>query len=113
MYVVQEPEIHLHPSAAAHLGTFFVDLARRNIQCVVETHSENIILRVARLVAQGRLKAEDVNIYWVSGNAGEHQYELLELKKDGTFKKSWPEGFFPTRAEETLQLARAASSIQK
>jgi predicted ATPase len=109
LYVVQEPEIHLHPSAAAQLGSFFVDLTRRNIQCFVETHSENIILRVARLVAEGQLKASDVNIYWVSGNKGEHRVDLLQLNPDGTFKEKWPEGFFPTRADETLQLARAAS----
>jgi predicted ATPase len=112
IYVVQEPEIHLHPSAAAQLGTFFVDLAQRNIQCFVETHSENIILRVARLVAEGQLKASDVNIYWVSGNKGEHRADLLKLNSDGTFRERWPEGFFPTRADETLELARAASSTR-
>jgi predicted ATPase len=109
LYVVQEPEIHLHPSAAAQLGSFFVDLAQRNIQCFVETHSENIILRVARLVAEGHLNASEVAIYWVSGNKGEHRVERLSLNRDGTFKEKWPEGFFPTRADETLQLARAAS----
>jgi predicted ATPase len=109
--VVQEPEIHLHPTAAAHLGTFFVDLARSGVQCFVETHSENIILRVARHVALGEITPDDVRIYWVSGSGGEHVATRLNLNADGTFDTEWPAGFFPTRASETLQLARAASGI--
>lgn len=109
MFVVQEPEIHLHPTAAAQLGSFFVNLASSRVQCFIETHSENIILRVARLVASGDIRAENVKIYWVSANENEHKLTNLWLKDDGTFVQPWPEGFFPTRADETLQLARASS----
>ncbi|RYZ80742.1 MAG: DUF3696 domain-containing protein, partial [Proteobacteria bacterium] len=110
IFVVQEPEIHLHPSAAAHMGTYFSELANNNVQCFVETHSENIILRIAHHVASGDLLAEDVNIYWVSANSGEHTITPLPLSDDGTFTEKWPEGFFPTRSEETLNLARAATN---
>jgi predicted ATPase len=113
MYVVQEPEIHLHPTAAAHLGSFFVNLAKKRVQCFIETHSENIVLRVARLVASGEIPASQVRVYWVSANEGEHKIINLALKEDGTFEKEWPEGFFPTRAEETLLLAQAASRKRK
>jgi predicted ATPase len=104
-YVVQEPEIHLHPNAAAHLGTFFCDLSRRNIQCFVETHSENLILRIARHVALGQIAPEDVRIFWVGDSSGERTVTRLE------FKNEWPGGFFPTRSTETLELARAAAHI--
>jgi predicted ATPase len=113
MYVVQEPEIHLHPTAAAQLGTFFVDLAKKGIQCFVETHSENIVLRTARMVASGEIKADDVKVYWVSGNEGEHKLTDLKLRNDGTFEKKWPEGFFPTRGDEALELARASTRHTK
>lgn len=112
MLVVQEPEIHLHPTAAAHLGTFFASLARSGVQCFVETHSENIVLRIARHVALKHLRPDDVRIYWVSEAEKEHKITMLELREDGTFKTDWPEGFFPTRASETMQLARAASGIE-
>jgi predicted ATPase len=110
-FVVQEPEIHLHPTAAAHMGTYFKDLALAGVQCFVETHSENIVLRVARHVALGELSPDDVKIYWVSANTGKHEVTALPLRHDGTFEKPWPEGFFPTRSDETLLLARAASKI--
>lgn len=111
IFVVQEPEIHLHPTAAAHLGTFFVELSRSGLQCFVETHSENIVLRVARHVALKHLSPSDVRIYWVTGNEAEHYLTELSLNPDGTFATDWPEGFFPTRATETMQLARASSGI--
>jgi predicted ATPase len=111
IFVVQEPEIHLHPTAAAHLGTYFTQLARSGVQCFVETHSENIVLRIARHVALGHLNPEDVRIYWVSGEGAAHGVSLLQLRPDGTFATDWPAGFFPTRASETMSLARAASGI--
>ncbi len=111
LFVVQEPEIHLHPSAAAHLGSFFVDLVRNSVQCFVETHSENIVLRVARHIAAGHLKAEDVKIFWVSDDGLERSVTELEFKDDGSFEIEWPEGFFPTRSQEVLALAKSASKI--
>lgn len=113
MFVVQEPEIHLHPTAAAELGTYFCDLAAKGVQCFVETHSENIVLRVASHVAKGNLRPSDVAIYWVSATTGEHRITPLPLNEDGTFGAEWPDGFFPTRADETLRLARAASGISE
>lgn len=111
IFVVQEPEIHLHPSAAAHLGTFFTDLVRNGVQCFVETHSENIILRVARHIASGHISEEDVKIFWVSDKDKERTVSELKFRKDGSFEIDWPEGFFPTRSSETLELARAASNF--
>lgn len=111
IYVVQEPEIHLHPSAAAHLGTFFCELSKSNIQCFVETHSENLILRVARHIANGHIDPDHVRIFWVSENEGEHSVTPLEFRDDGSFSIDWPDGFFPTRSFETLELARAAAHL--
>lgn len=111
IFVVQEPEIHLHPIAAAHLGTYFADLTRRNIQSFVETHSENLVLRVARHISLGHLKPEDVRIFWVGDKNGERHVTLLEVRSDGTFADEWPEGFFPTRSSETLELARSSSNL--
>ncbi len=109
IFIVQEPEIHLHPTAAAHLGTYFTDLATEGVQCFIETHSENIVLRIAQHVAKGDLDSRDVKIYWVSEVDGEHQVTELGIRSDGTFDRAWPEGFFPTRSLETIALARATA----
>lgn len=47
-FVVQEPEIHLHPNAQAELASFFVSVAKTDGQLFIETHSDNLILRLAK-----------------------------------------------------------------
>lgn len=107
IFVVQEPEIHLHPNAQAALGSFFVEMARSSGQTFIETHSDNLILRVARHVAEGDLAPEDVSIFWVD-DEGDTRVRTISIQKDGSFKPEWPGGFFPQRHEESLALARAA-----
>lgn len=62
--IVQEPEIHLHPNAQAAMGSFFVNLASKGGQLFIETHSDNLILRIARHVALGDIEPADVAIFY-------------------------------------------------
>jgi predicted ATPase len=107
VFVVQEPEIHLHPNAQAALGSFFVDLVRDGGQAVVETHSDNLVLRIARHVAEGDLRPEDVAIFWID-DVGDDRVTRINLSDTGAFQPEWPRGFFPQRHEESLALAQAA-----
>jgi len=52
-YLVQQPEIHLHPDAQAGLADFFIYLASYGVITVVETHSEYLLLRLRRRLAEG------------------------------------------------------------
>ncbi len=107
IFVVQEPEIHLHPNAQASLGSFFVGLAKLGGQQFIETHSDNLILRVARHVALGDIAPEDVRLFFVEDNKGDKTVTELEINPEGVFNPIWPGGFFPQRQFESLQLARA------
>lgn len=102
---IQEPEIHLHPNAQAELGTFFVDVADRGAQVFIETHSDSLILRIASHVASGRIKPDDVAIFWV-GDDEDHTVDCVSITDVGTFEPPWPGGFFPQRSIETTNLAR-------
>lgn len=105
--IVQEPEIHLHPNAQAAMGSFFVSLVREPGQVFIETHSDNLVLRVARHVALGDIDPTDVAIFFVS-DVGENRVTRISLTETGAFKPEFPEGFFPQRQAESLLLARAA-----
>ena len=52
-YLVQQPEIHLHPDAQAGLADFFIFLASHGINTVVENYSEYLLLRIRRRLAEG------------------------------------------------------------
>ncbi len=106
-FVVEQPEIHLHPKAQAELGDFFYDLYKRRCQCIVETHSEHLILRLQRHVARGAIKASDVLVYYVHASSERKVVVRLTLGEDGIFQEKWPTGFFEERLEEVTALARS------
>ena len=69
----QQPEVHLHPSAQAALGSLFCLAAASGRQLVVETHSDYIIDRILLDIRDKRtdLKADDVSIlYFERGDSG-------------------------------------------
>lgn len=107
LLMVQEPEIHLHPNAQAAMGSFFISLVSKGGQVMIETHSDNLILRVARHVALGDIAPEDVMIFFIS-DAGDERLLEIGFKDSGSFSVEFPEGFFPQRQSESLMLARAA-----
>jgi hypothetical protein len=53
LYAVQQPELHLHPDAQAGLADFFLFLAEQGIRCMIETHSEYLLVRLRRRLAEG------------------------------------------------------------
>jgi len=109
IFVVQEPEIHLHPNAQATIGSFFVSLAQKRGQIFVETHSDTMVLRIAHHVASGQLKPEDVAIFFFSNDERGKHVARLHFDSRASFSPIWPGGFFPQREQESLRLARARS----
>ena len=70
MFLLQQPEVHLHPSAQAALGSLFCDMASVRRQLIVETHSDHLIDRVRMDIRDKRanLKPEDVSILYFERN---------------------------------------------
>ena len=66
MFLLQQPEVHLHPQAQAALGTLFCQVAAGGRQLIIETHSDYIIDRVRMDVRDETtgLKPEDVSILY-------------------------------------------------
>jgi predicted ATPase len=63
--LIQQPEVHLHPRAQAALGSFFVDMvgqSKGGKMMLIETHSDYLLDRVRQDVADGRIRANDVQI---------------------------------------------------
>lgn len=75
-FLLQQPEVHLHPMAQAALGTLFCQVAapgKRPRQLIVETHSDHLINRVRMDVRDGTtdLKPEDVVVLYFERNGPE------------------------------------------
>jgi hypothetical protein len=110
-YLVEEPEIHLHPRAQAALGDYFLDLTHRGVQTILETHSEYLILRLQQHVAAGVLDPANIVFYYVAATASGKTITPLTLNDSAVFETQIPGGFFPQRMEEASKLARARANI--
>ena len=85
MSLLQQPEIHLHPSAQAALGSLFCEVASSGQQLVVETHSDHLIDRVRMEVRDGttELRPEDVSILFFERDGLEVNIHSIKIDEDG------------------------------
>jgi len=112
-FIVEQPEIHLHPKAQAELGDFFLNLYSRQIQSLIETHSEHLILRLQRYVIEGKISPDDIVFYFVHASNEKKQIVELHLDENGKFTTEWPQGFFPERLDEAREMAKSRFEKQK
>ena len=105
---VQEPEIHLHPNAQAEMGTFLATVATARGQVFVETHSDALLLRIARHVASGEMRPSEVAIFFVENTEHGRKVSRVTIDEAGGFVPDWPGDFFPQRQIESMSIARLA-----
>ena len=105
--LVNQPEVHLHPSSQALLGSYFAGRLDTR-QYIVETHSEYLITRLRLLVARGEISENDVVIYYcgTENDSGKALLSKVSIMKDGSLV-GMPKGFFSTYAADTFNLAMA------
>jgi hypothetical protein len=91
-FLLQQPEVHLHPKAQAELGTFFAKQAKEKRRFVIETHSDYLVDRIRMEVRRKLLKPEDVSLlYFERGRSGAKIHNL-ELDANGSITNP-PPGF--------------------
>lgn len=106
MSLLQQPEVHLHPSAQAALGSLFCQIAESSRQLIVETHSDHLLNRVRMDVRDGKakLKPEDVSIlYFERGDLDVHIHSL-RIDGEGNILGAPPSygSFFMDEVERSL-----------
>ena len=102
LILAEEPEEHLHPSAHGAIGDLLIEASRRS-QIVVETHSENLILRLRRRIAEGKLLPDQVAFYHVDDD---HSVVPIGIDAQG-IATNWPVGVFEGDAEEAQAIVQA------
>lgn len=92
--IVEEPESHLHPMAQTQLAELFIQASQdRGVQFIIESHSEHLLLRLQRRVAERRLQAAAVAMYFLKKRDGRAHIERLQMNEAGDIS-NWPENFF-------------------
>lgn len=106
--ILEQPEIHLHPAVQAGLADVLIDAIKvRHIQIIVESHSEHLLLRLQRRIADETLDPQQVALYFCDYAHGSSQLITLDMDLYGTIK-NWPKGFFGDDFGEIAETQRAA-----
>lgn len=105
--LLEQPEIHLHPSVQAGLADVFMDAARtRGIQIMVESHSEHLLRRMQLRIAQEKFSEQDAALYFCTNERGESRLTRLQLDAFGHIS-NWPPDFFGDEFGEITAMQRA------
>ncbi len=137
LVIIEQPELHLHPDAQATLADFFIDCAaQKDIRFVLETHSEHLLLRFQRRIAettyedrvranpkirtdgavsnQGHsAKATDVGLAFFQRADGRSQVESIAIDDKGQLVKPSEDfkDFFKQDYEDVVCLTDATAKI--
>jgi predicted ATPase len=116
MFLVQEPEIHLHPDAQLHMADFLVSLARNGRRVVVETHSEHLLLRIrrrmlAKATSRSRIAPSEVSIVYVAKDTeGASSVRTLSVDELAQIT-DWPEGFMEEATDERMEILTKQAAL--
>ncbi|MBP7778698.1 MAG: DUF3696 domain-containing protein [Acidobacteria bacterium] len=112
---IEQPEIHLHPQVQAELADVFISAVQayehgrpRNVQLIVETHSEHFLNRLQRRIAEEALRPDDVAIYFARRTTKGAELEELKVNWLGDIT-NWPENFFGDEMGDIVARTEAAS----
>ena len=114
--LMEQPELHLHPSVQASLADLFIEAIQaredgkdRNIQLLVESHSEHFLIRLQRRIAEGKVSRDDTAIYFCKPTRSGAEMVSLQLDVFGNIT-NWPEDFFGDRFTDLAEMSKAGSA---
>lgn len=106
--ILEQPEIHLHPAVQAGLADVLVDaIQKRSVQIILESHSEHLLRRLQRRVAENTVQNDQMALYFCKHDGSESKLVPLQLDVLGTIA-NWPKDFFGDELGEIAETARAA-----
>lgn len=108
IFIVENPEAHLHPSAQAQMADFLVRVAASGAQVILESHSDHILNGLRRAVKNRILDNQDVVIHFFEPrNNRDYTNRILtpQINKDG-YIDEWPNDFFDQLDRDLEELVK-------
>ncbi|MCP4395997.1 MAG: AAA family ATPase [bacterium] len=123
--LIEQPEIHLHSRAQSELADLLLQAIYAQeegfLRLIVETHSENLLLRLRRRLAENyvskntvnKIKVNDIVIYFVENVDGQSIIHGIGITEHGEFEEPIPKGFkkfFTDDFEEVMKINLALAT---
>ena len=92
--ILEQPEAHLHPKVQSELADMLIEVVKnRGLQIIFESHSEHLLIRLMRRIAEEQISADDTAFYFCEMNEGVSEIERLNVDDYGNIT-NWPQNFF-------------------
>jgi predicted ATPase len=110
--LLEQPEIHLHPAVQSSLADVLIDAVNtRNVQIIVESHSEHLLRRLQRRIAEELIGADRVALYFCAMDDAASKIDKLDVDLFGNIT-NWPPEFFGDEMGDLVALSEAAMRRQ-
>ncbi|MXV76122.1 DUF3696 domain-containing protein [Candidatus Poribacteria bacterium] len=111
--ILEQPGIHLHPKAQADLADLLIEvITERNLQILIESHSEHLLNRLQRRVAEEKIAADQTALYFCRYIDGASKIDRLEMDEFGNIA-NWPENFFGDEMGDLFAMTEAQREREK
>ncbi len=106
--LLEQPELHLHPGIQQRLGDFLLACVESGRQVIVETHSDHLVTRLRRRIAEDETDTlcRSIAIVFAERDGGLTRLRALELNRFGGLDV-WPSGFFDAGSGDAQALIEA------
>ncbi len=111
--ILEQPEAHLHPKVQSELADLLIEVVKnRKLQIILESHSEHLILRLMRRIAEEQISADDTAFYFCEMNEGTSEIERLNVDDYGNIT-NWPQNFFGDATGDLVEKTKAEMKRKK
>ena len=111
--ILEQPEIHLHPKVQSDLADVLIDVVKnRNVQIILESHSEHLLLRLMRRIAEEDISVDQTALYFCQINEGTSEIERLKVDEYGNIS-NWPQNFFGDEMGDLVEKTKAEMRRRK
>ena len=102
--IIENPEIHLHPSGQAKFVSFISFLAKNGVQVIVETHSDHIYNAVRKSICNDEIKCDNVSVYFFEQlSDGNTNPILIPIDDEGRAQQQ-RDGFFDQTKKDLQEI---------
>ena len=111
--ILEQPEAHLHPKVQTELADVLIDVVKnRNLQIILESHSEYLLSRLQRRIAEKEIAAADTALYFCEIKDGTSEIEQLNVDEYGNIR-NWPQDFFGDVTGELIKKTKVEMQQRK
>jgi len=102
-FIIENPEVHLHPQAQSELAYFLSQLSLSGVQVIIETHSDHIINGIRLFAKNNKTDSRHISINSIGRSSAGREIKLISVDGDGNLSGT-QEGFFDQAEKDLLQL---------